>query len=114
MDDDDEMMDLIDTELLSSEEEFGYTTIPQPSTSFFNTPPNLFFTSCQLSDLFLQQFPSLQMPQSMNELALQYLTAPLIQLTGNEILLEPELISSEYSKIITSLSAQSINEAFHP
>lgn len=112
MDDEDQIMHPIDAELLSSEEEFEYPSDPQPSTSFFTTP-EILLNSCRYHNLFLQQFAPSQIPQTTIELALQYLTTPLLQLAETEGLIDPQLISSEYSNIITPLSVQSLSTGSH-
>ncbi|VDN94333.1 unnamed protein product [Brugia pahangi] len=99
-DNNDQMMHSTDTELLSSEEEFEYST-NQQSTISFSAISNLFLNSCYYYyDLFMQQL----ITQSLsNQLSLQHLTAiPLLQLAEIEQLINSQLIRSEYSQLITS------------
>uniref|UniRef100_A0AAF5PXN2 Uncharacterized protein n=1 Tax=Wuchereria bancrofti TaxID=6293 RepID=A0AAF5PXN2_WUCBA len=105
-DDNDQMMHSIETELLSSEEEFEYST-NQQSTMSFSTTSNLFLNSCYYYyyDLFMQQLAT----QSLsNQLSLQHLTIiPLLQLAEIERLINSQLITSEYSQLISSSSSSS-------
>ncbi|VBB33986.1 unnamed protein product [Acanthocheilonema viteae] len=111
MDEDDQMMYPVDTELLNSEEEFNYPSDPQPSTSFFTTPNNLLLNSCRYHNLFMQQFAPSQISQSTIESTLQHPTASLIHLIGIELPTDPQLISSEYPETTTSLPVQSLSIA---
>lgn len=108
MDNNDQTMHPVDADLLSSDEEFNYPSHSQPSTSFFTTP-NLLSNSCRHHNFSLQQFPSPPITQSTIDLALQYLTAPL--LIGTEIPIvdsqSTSSTSSEYSAATTTSVAPS-------
>uniref|UniRef100_A0A915Q0K6 Uncharacterized protein n=1 Tax=Setaria digitata TaxID=48799 RepID=A0A915Q0K6_9BILA len=110
MDNDDQIMHPNDAELLASEEEFGHSSEPQPSTSFFINSSLSSYQFNHNNNFSMQQFLSSQtLPQSTIESALHCLAEPLIQLIATDELpnINSRLITSDYSNSAIFSSMQS-------